>query len=385
MNEAPAPQPSPEQTPDLTPAQSPAQALREAVQAGRLQPDEGQAEAAERLTRLSQEIQRWKGGRSGLFRRRRETPRGLYLYGGVGTGKSLMMDMFFDAAPIEAKRRVHFHQFLHELQARLTLERQRKDADPAPKVARAIARETRLLCFDELQVTDVGDAMILGRLFENLFAEGVVMVATSNRHPTELYRNGLNRQLFEPFIDLMVDALDVMKLDSGRDYRLERLESAPVYYAPLGPDATRAMDETFARLTMGAKPQSCDLTVQGRTLHIPREAAGVARLTFKELCARPLGAADYYALAETFHTVMIDETPLLTTDKRDQAKRFSTLIDQLYEVKTKLVMSAAAGADALYPAGDYAFEFQRTVSRLMEMRSHEYLAAPRKSDEAGGA
>ncbi|MEQ8432751.1 MAG: cell division protein ZapE [Oceanicaulis sp.] len=376
MNEAPSQEPTPEQ--------SPAQALREAVEAGRLQPDEGQAEAAERLTRLCQEIRRWKGGGSGLFGRRRETPRGLYLYGGVGTGKSLMMDMFFDAAPIKAKRRVHFHQFLHELQVRLTKERQRKDADPAPKVARAIARETRLLCFDELQVTDVGDAMILGRLFENLFAEGVVMVATSNRHPTELYRNGLNRQLFEPFIDLMVDTLDVMKLDCGRDYRLERLESAPVYYAPLGPDAERAMDETFARLTLGAKPQSCDLTVQGRMLHIPREAAGVARLTFKELCARPLGAADYYALAETFHTVMIDETPLLTTDKRDQAKRFSTLIDQLYEVKTKLVMSAAAQADALYPEGDYAFEFQRTVSRLMEMRSHEYLAAERKSDEAGG-
>ncbi|MGX6648859.1 cell division protein ZapE [Maricaulaceae bacterium MS644] len=379
MNEAPAPQPGPEPTPEPTPAQ----ALREAVEAGRLQPDEGQAEAAERLTRLSQEIQRWKGGKSGLFGRKRETPRGLYLYGGVGTGKSLMMDMFFDAAPIEAKRRVHFHQFLHELQARLTKERQRKDRDPAPKVAKAIAKETRLLCFDELQVTDVGDAMILGRLFENLFAEGVVMVATSNRHPTELYKNGLNRQLFEPFIDLMVDTLDVMKLDSGRDYRLERLESAPVYHAPLGPDARRSMDETFARLTLGAKAHSCDLAVQGRTLHIPREAAGVARLTFEALCARPLGAADYFALAQTFHTVMIDETPLLTTDKRDQAKRFATLIDQLYEMKTKLVMSAAAEPDALYPEGDYAFEFQRTVSRLMEMRSHEYLAAERKSDAAG--
>ena len=381
MTEADTPEPTREPAEEPTPAQ----ALRHAVEAGRLQPDEGQAEAAERLTRLSHEIERWKGGRSGLFRRRRETPRGLYLYGGVGTGKSLMMDMFFDAAPIEAKRRVHFHQFLHELQARLTIERQGKGRDPALRVARAIARQARLLCFDELQVTDVGDAMILGRLFENLIGEGVVIVATSNRHPTELYKNGLNRQLFEPFIDLMVRALDVMKLDSGRDYRLERLESAPVYYAPLGPDAARSMDETFARLTLGAKPQSCDLTIQGRTLHIPREAAGVARLTFAQLCARPLGAADYYALAETFHTVMIDGTPLLTAEKRDQAKRFSTLIDQLYEVKTKLVMSAAAEPDELYPQGDYAFEFQRTVSRLMEMRSHDYLAAQRKSDETGDA
>jgi cell division protein ZapE len=379
VSEADTPEPTREPAEELTPAQ----ALRQAVEAGRLQPDDGQAEAAERLTRLSHEIERWKGGRSGLFRRRRETPRGLYLYGGVGTGKSLMMDMFFDAAPIEAKRRVHFHQFLHELQARLTIERQGKDRDPAPRVAKAIAKETRLLCFDELQVTDVGDAMILGRLFENLIGEGVVMVATSNRHPTELYKNGLNRQLFEPFIDLMVSALDVMKLDSGRDYRLERLESAPLYYAPLGPEAQRSMDETFARLTLGAKPQSCDLTIQGRTLHIPREAAGVARLSFAQLCAGPLGAADYYALAETFHTVMIDGTPLLTQEKRDQAKRFSTLIDQLYEVKTKLVMSAAAEPDGLYPQGDYAFEFQRTVSRLMEMRSHDYLAAQRKSDEAG--
>lgn len=360
---------------------SPAQALREAVEAGRLEPDPAQTAAAERLTRLAREIERWKGGKAGLFGRKREAPRGLYVYGGVGTGKSLIMDLFFEAAPVAEKRRVHFHQFLQEIQARLSKERERKDRDPAPRVAEAIAKETRLLCFDELQVTDVGDAMILGRLFENLFSAGVVVVATSNRHPVELYKHGLNRQLFEPFIDLIVNTLDVMKLDSGRDYRLERLESAPVYYAPLGPDATRAMDETFDRLTLGAKAQSCDLMVKGRTLHIAREAAGVARLSFAELCDRPLGAADYFALADTFSTVMIDDTPLLTPDKRDQAKRFATLIDQLYEVKTKLVMSAAAEPDALYPDGDYAFEFQRTVSRLMEMRSHDYLAAERTGGE----
>ncbi|MFW5660287.1 MAG: cell division protein ZapE [Oceanicaulis sp.] len=360
---------------------TPAEALRRAVAEGRLEPDEGQAEAAERLSALAEKIADWKGGKAGLFGRRRPAPRGLYLYGGVGTGKSLMMDLFFEAAPIEAKRRVHFHQFLQEIQARLTAERERKNRDPAPKVAQAMAKETRLLCFDELQVTDVGDAMILGRLFETLFTEGVVVVATSNRHPTELYKHGLNRQLFEPFIDLIVNTLDVMKLDSGRDYRLERLESAPVYYSPLGPEATRAMDETFDKLTLGAKPQSCDLTIKGRVLHIPREAAGVARLSFAELCGRPLGAADYFKLAETFHTVMIDDAPLLTPDKRDQAKRFATLIDQLYEVKTKLVMSAAAEPENLYPQGDYAFEFERTVSRLMEMRSREYLAAERKTGE----
>jgi cell division protein ZapE len=356
---------------------TPAEALASAVEAGRLQADEAQAQAAERLTVLATEIAQWKGGKSGLFSRSRPGPRGLYLWGGVGTGKSLMMDLFFETAPIEAKRRVHFHQFLQELQRRLTAERARKDRDPAPRVAQAIAKETRLLCFDELQVTDVGDAMILGRFFETLLAEGVVIIATSNRPPDDLYKNGLNRQLFLPFIDLLKDRLDVMRLDSGRDYRLERLEAAPVFYMPLGQAADTAMDETFDRLTMGAKARACEIDVGGRTLPVPRESAGVARFTFTELCDQPLGPADYLALADAFHTVMIDHVPLLTPDRRDQAKRFVTLIDALYEVKTKLVMSAAAEPGALYPEGDYAFEFQRTASRLMEMRSHDYLAAER--------
>lgn len=359
---------------------TPAEALTKAVEEGRLQADEAQAEAAERLTRLAAEIADWRGGKSGLFSRSRTSPRGVYLWGGVGTGKSLMMDLFFQAAPIEARRRVHFHQFLQELQRRLTAERERKDRDPAPKVAKAIAKETRLLCFDELQVTDVGDAMILGRFFETLLAEGAVIVATSNRHPDALYENGLNRQLFEPFIDLIKDQLDVMKLDSGRDYRLQRLEAAPVYYAPLGSDADQAMDDAFDRLTLGAKARDCELDVGGRTLFVPREAAGVARFSFTELCDRPLGPADYLTLADAFHTVMIDHVPELTPARRDQAKRFVTLIDALYEVKTKLVMSAAAEPADLYPDGDYAFEFQRTASRLMEMRSHEYLAAERKAE-----
>ncbi len=362
---------------------TPAQALAEAVEAGRLQPDEAQAEAAERLTVLTAAIAGWKGGRSGLFTRSGPAPRGVYLWGGVGTGKSLMMDLFFETAPIEARRRVHFHQFLQELQRRLTAERARKDRDPAPKVAKAIAKETRLLCFDELQVTDVGDAMILGRFFQTLLEEGAVIVATSNRHPDELYKNGLNRQLFEPFIDLIKDRLDILRLDSGRDYRLERLEAAPVYSMPLDEDADRAMADAFDRLTLGAKARPCEIAVGGRTLTVPREAAGVARFSFGELCDRPLGPADYLALAEHFHTVMIDHVPILTPARRDQAKRFATLIDALYEVKTKLVMSAAAEPADLYPDGDYAFEFQRTASRLMEMRSHEYLAAERKAGGQG--
>jgi len=359
----------------------PVETLTQAVAEGRLQADPEQARIAERLETLCAQLEDWNDGKSGFFTKAKPSPKGLYLYGGVGTGKSLMMDLFFDAAPVKKKRRVHFHQFLQEIQARITAERQKKTADPLPRVAKALARQTRLLCFDELQVTDVGDAMILGRLFEGLFAEGVVMVATSNRHPNALYKNGLNRQLFLPFIDLIQQTLDVMKLDSGRDYRLEQLEAAPVYYHPLTKEADAAMDSAFKRLTRGAHVQTCVLTVQGRDLIVPREAAGVARFTFEELCARPLGPADYLMLAQTFHTLMIDRTPLLTPDKRDQAKRFVTLIDALYEVKTKLVMSAAAEPDKLYPDGDYAFEFQRTVSRLIEMGSHAYLAAERREPE----
>ena len=364
---------------------TPSGALQSAIDRGDLQPDEAQMRAAAQLTALSETIAVWKGGKRGLFGRQAPAPVGVYLYGGVGTGKSLMMGLFFDTAPIRAKRRVHFHQFLQEIQARITAERAKSERDPLPRVAKAIAKETRLLCFDELQVTDVGDAMILGRLFTGLFQAGVVMVATSNRHPDDLYKNGINRQLFLPFIDQLKARMAVFELDSGRDYRLERLEAAPVYYAPLGADADAAMDAAFDRLTLGAHARTCKITIKGRSLEIPREAAGVARFTFAELCDRPLGPADYLALAERFHTLMIDRAPLLTPGKRDQAKRFATLIDTLYEVKTKLVMSAAAEPQSLYPEGDYAFEFQRTASRLMEMRSHDYLAAERREPDASNA
>ncbi|PWE18240.1 cell division protein ZapE [Marinicauda salina] len=359
---------------------TPSEALSRAVAEGRLRPDPVQAEAAERLTVLCREIADWKGGEGGLFRRSRPAPKGLYLWGGVGTGKSLMMDLFFKAAPIRKKRRVHFHQFMLEMHERIAAQRETRDRDPLPVVAGDVAKQTRLLCFDELHVTDVADAMILGRLFEHLFEAGVVVVATSNRHPDDLYRNGLNRQLFEPFIELIKDRLAVMELDCGRDYRLENLESAPVYYAPLGAETEQAMDAAFARLTLGAQPRACTLAVQGREVEVPREAAGVARFAFEELCARPLGAADYLAIAKEFHTVMIDGVPVMGPAKRNEAARFVTLIDALYEVKTKLVMSADAEPDDLYREGDGAFEFQRTASRLMEMRTHDYLAAERRTE-----
>jgi cell division protein ZapE len=232
-----------------------------------------------------------------------------------------------------------------------------------------------------MQVTDIADAMILGRLFERLFAEGVVIVATSNRPPDELYKNGLNRQLFLPFIALIKERLDLVELAGPRDYRLERLMAAPVYYTPLGPAAEEAMDRAWARLTFGATPQAVTLDVSGRELRVEREASGVARFTFEELCARPLGAADYLEIAERFHTVLLENIPRLTPSMREEAARFRILIDALYEAKVKLVASADAEPISLYPAGDQSFEFERTASRLMEMRSQTYLALPRRDAE----
>ena len=367
----------------MSEAPGPDRALADAVAAGRLEADAAQAEAAERLTRLCEAIARWRGGRGGLLRRARPSPTGLYLWGGVGTGKSLLMDLFFEAAPIEAKRRVHFHTFMGEVHALLKTERLSMDRDPLPRVGARIARSIRVLCFDEFHVVDPADALILGRLFKALFEAGVVIVATSNRHPRDLYSNGVNRDLFVPFIAMIEHELDVMEIDSGRDYRLERLEAAPVWYAPLGPEADRAMDAAFERLTLGAKARSCTLSVDGRSVEVPCEAAGVARFAFEDLCARPLGARDYFRIADAFHTVMIDHIPKLGPDRRNEAARLRTLVDALYEIRTKLVASADGEPDELYTEGDFAFEFQRTASRLMEMRSHDYLAAPRRGSGDG--
>ena len=365
---------------------------RARVDAGALTADADQERAAEALTDLFARLKPWKPGKKPWFGKTKPAPTGLYLWGGVGRGKSMLMDLFFDLAPVKAKRRVHFHEFMQDVHARIGEWRglkpgQRKrrpeyvrgvDDDPIPPVARALSRQARLLAFDEFQVTDIADAMILGRLFGRMFEEGVVVVATSNRHPDDLYKQGINRQLFEPFIDLFKTRLDMLPLDGGVDYRLEQLQAAPVYYSPLGPQAEKAMDAAWQRLTQGARPQSCVLLVQGRELKVKREAAGVARFGFADLCARALGAADYLMLASRFHTLLLDDVPVLTSDKRNEAKRFVILIDALYEAKTKLVMSAAAEPDALYPEGDGVFEFERTASRLMEMRSQDYLAAERR-------
>ena len=359
------------------------------VASGALSEDPAQAEAAGLLDDLARRLT--DQPKTGLFSKPNPV-RGVYLWGGVGRGKSMLMDLFFGEAVTRPKRRVHFHEFMAQVHERLGIWRKMTDAekkrspwrvksagdDPIPPVAKQIAAEAKLLCFDEFQVTQIADAMILGRLFDQLFQRGVTVVATSNRHPDELYKDGINRQLFLPFIKELKERCAVLELVSARDYRLDRLVEAPVWYAPLSGESAAALDKAWDRLTLGAEPQHCVLTVKGRKLEVSREAAGVARFTFAELCARPLGPIDYLAIAGTFHTVILEGIPLLSPDKRNEAMRFISLIDALYEAKVKLVASAEAEPGALYPEGDGSFEFERTASRLFEMRSKDYLSLERQ-------
>nr|WP_321360810.1 cell division protein ZapE [uncultured Hyphomonas sp.] len=361
---------------------------RERVDAGLLTFDPVQAEAAERLDALAARLADPPKG--GWFSKPAPV-RGLYLWGGVGRGKSMLMDLFFEDAAPKAKRRVHFHEFMAEIQDRLDTwrkmpEGERKRSpwrvrsagdDPIPPVAKQVAADAQLLCFDEFQVTQIADAMILARLFDQLFQRGVTMVATSNREPDDLYKDGINRPLFLPFIQHLKDSCDVFHLASDRDYRLDRLIAAPVWYAPLGPEADAALEEVWTRLTSGAHAQHVTLTVKGRKLEVNRQAAGVAWFSFEELCARPLYSRDYLVIAAHFHTIILQGIPQLDSDKRNEAARFVALIDTLYEAKVKLVASSAAEPETLYPEGDGSFEFERTVSRLHEMRSTDYLAEER--------
>ena len=349
------------------------QLYAERLAAGRITPDPAQAEAIERLDTLAKSLAASRGWFGGGAK-----PRGLYIWGKVGRGKSMLMDLFFEAVTLKDKTRVHFHDFMLETHAFIFEWRKTGEGDPIAPAAKRIADKAKLLCFDEFHVTQIADAMILSRLFERLFERGVTIVATSNRKPSDLYANGINRELFVPFIRRLEEEVDVIELKSVRDFRLERLVAAPVYYAPLGPDAGAAMDAAFVRLTAGAQPAPETLDVQGRQLHVRQQAMGVARFTFDELCKQPLGAADYLTLARHYPTILLDRVPQMGKDERNWAARFVTLVDALYESKTKLVMSAGAQPDTLYVAGDGAFEFERTASRLHEMRSADYLAAERE-------
>jgi cell division protein ZapE len=346
---------------------------RDAVARGDLKPDAAQEATAKRLQKLADALKRYRPGRFSLFGNSRP-PHGLYIWGDVGRGKSMLMDLFFESAPVSVKRRAHFNAFMVDVHARIHAERQSgKSDDPIPPVAKALAAEATLLCFDEFQVTDVADAMILGRLFGQLFERGVVVVATSNTPPERLYEGGLNRQLFLPFIALLQKKLDVVALDGAVDYRLHRLSGLNVYMTPLSPATDAAMDAAWLKLTDEKSPAPMTLTVLGRTLRVPRAAKGVARFSFTDLCEQPRAAADYLAVARNFHTVMIDRIPQLTPAQRNEARRFVVLIDTLYDEGVKLICSAATPPEALYPEGDGADAFRRTVSRLVEMQSDDYL------------
>ncbi|MEM9234959.1 MAG: cell division protein ZapE, partial [Pseudomonadota bacterium] len=338
---------------------------------------------------LARKLRRYTPHAKGLFRRRPVAPRGLYLWGGVGAGKSLLMDLFFEEAPVEAKTRIHFHAFMQKTHRfirdwRSMSERERKSHparlkgasldDPIPHAANAVFEKAHLLCFDEFQVTDITDAMLLGRLFGKLFELGAVVVSTSNRHPDDLYRDGLNRQLFLPSIALLKDHLEVVKIDAAKDYRLDQLEGDQVWFSPLGADSTRTMDEIFSRMTARGNPASMEIDVGRRMLHIPWAARGVARGAFSHWTSDRFGPGDYLTVAAHFPVVFMDEVPVLTPEKRNEAKRFVTFVDALYEARAMLICSAAAEPDKLYPSGDGSFEFARTVSRLHEMRSRDYLA-----------
>ena len=354
---------------------------REQVASGALRDDPAQKLAVEKLQLLANRLDGYdpvkpKRVGLGLFGwgrekiEQREVP-GLYMYGGVGRGKSMLMDLFYAHAPMEKKRRVHFHAFMQEVHEGIHAARKAGVEDPIGPVADKVAGEAVLLCFDEMQISDITDAMLVGRLFEALFAHGVVVVTTSNRHPDDLYKDGLNRHLFLPFIELIKDRLDVFHLASDTDHRQMRLKGIETYHTPLDTGAHPALDQAWEALT-GGQGAPLKLTVKGRDVVVPRYRDGVGRASFADLCEKPLGPADYLALAGALRVLILDDIPLLSRAKNNEAKRFVTLIDTLYEAKVRLICSAAAAPEALYPEGAGAFEFERTASRLEEMRSADW-------------
>jgi len=364
-------------------------AYRDLLRDGQIQPDAAQERAVEALARLEADLDQAGEPGFSLFGRKPKSQRGVYLWGPVGRGKSMVMDLFFDSAPVSRKRRVHFHVFMAEIHAHVDAWRKgdaaarkarfgsHKGDDPIAPTADLIGQQARLLCFDELQVTDIADAMILGRLFEALFERGVTLVATSNRPPDDLYKDGLNRQLFLPFIDMLKTRMEVVAVKGPTDYRLDRLKAARVWLAPADPDHQRVFDALWADMLDGQAETGATLEVLGRKLHLPRASGGLVRSSFASLCEHALGPQDYLALAERFHTVFLEQIPRMAPARRDAAKRFNTLIDALYEARARLVVLADSRPADLYPEGMGSFEFERTVSRLEEMQSAAWLEQER--------
>ena len=362
------------------------------VASGLIEPDSAQLAVADKLAQLEGQIAEYRLARKssslgwmfGSREKRQSRIKGLYIYGDVGRGKTMLMDLLFEASPVLRKRRAHFHEFMLDVHERVHEFRQKMKlgeypgADPIELAAADLARQAWLLCFDEFHVTDIADAMILGRLFAQLFARGVVLVATSNVEPAELYKDGLNRALFLPFIRTLEENTEVVRLSSRTDFRLEKLAGMHVWYVPDDAAADDALDRAWRELTRGRNGEPQELPLKGRSVHVPRAAMGVARFSFSDLCERPLAAADYLRIAREYHTIILDHVPVMTFETRNAAKRFIILIDTLYDLNVKLIASAEAEPDGLY-RGDEGFEaqeFRRTASRLIEMRSQDYLVRP---------
>jgi cell division protein ZapE len=357
------------------------------IAAGDIRSDPAQADGLRALVRLEADLAEAPagGGLKGLFRKP-PSERGVYLWGPVGRGKSMLMDLFYEVVPVAKKRRTHFHVFMGEIHraigewrtgdaaARKAHFGQHKGDDPIVPVADRVAEAARLICFDEFQVTDIADAMILGRLFEALFARGVTLVATSNRAPDGLYKDGINRQLFLPFIDLLKERLEVVSVAGGHDYRLDRLRAAGTWFSPNDPDNQRSFAALWRDMLDGVAETGAALEVLGRKIMLPHALGGQVRASFASLCSVALGPNDYVALAGHFHTVFLEDVPKLTPSRREEARRFVILIDALYEAHARLIVLAEAQPAQLYPGGDGAFEFERTASRLEEMRSADWLA-----------